>query len=260
MPGTRESAYFVGVNRNKRSVTLDIAQARGPGDRAAADRAVRHPGRELQGRRAGEIRSRLRAAAPEISAADLLLDHRLRPDRAVRAAAWLRQPDPGDGRRDEPDRRAGRAAAEGRRAGRRSVRRASMAASASSPRCATASDRAGAADRHRHARHARRVAGQPGDELPGDRREPAHGSATSIRTSCRIRCSRPPTATSCCRSATTRRSSGSATRSALTHLLEDERFATNAARVREPATGHRHTDAGDAGADRPAGGSSGWRR
>jgi crotonobetainyl-CoA:carnitine CoA-transferase CaiB-like acyl-CoA transferase len=29
MPGTEESAYFVGVNRNKRSVTLDIASAEG---------------------------------------------------------------------------------------------------------------------------------------------------------------------------------------------------------------------------------------
>ncbi len=29
MPGTRESAYFVGVNRNKRSVTLDIARPEG---------------------------------------------------------------------------------------------------------------------------------------------------------------------------------------------------------------------------------------
>ncbi len=29
MPGTQESAYFVGVNRNKRSVTLDIASAEG---------------------------------------------------------------------------------------------------------------------------------------------------------------------------------------------------------------------------------------
>jgi crotonobetainyl-CoA:carnitine CoA-transferase CaiB-like acyl-CoA transferase len=29
MPGTKESAYFVGVNRNKRSVTLDIAKQEG---------------------------------------------------------------------------------------------------------------------------------------------------------------------------------------------------------------------------------------
>ncbi len=29
MPGTRESAYFIGVNRNKQSVTLDIAQPEG---------------------------------------------------------------------------------------------------------------------------------------------------------------------------------------------------------------------------------------
>src|ERR1700723_3822504 len=29
MPGTQESAYFVGVNRNKRSVTLDIARPEG---------------------------------------------------------------------------------------------------------------------------------------------------------------------------------------------------------------------------------------
>jgi crotonobetainyl-CoA:carnitine CoA-transferase CaiB-like acyl-CoA transferase len=29
MPGTKESAYFVGVNRNKRSVTLDIAKPKG---------------------------------------------------------------------------------------------------------------------------------------------------------------------------------------------------------------------------------------
>src|ERR1700758_5267632 len=29
MPGTKESAYFVGTNRNKRSVTLDIAKPEG---------------------------------------------------------------------------------------------------------------------------------------------------------------------------------------------------------------------------------------
>ena len=89
MPGTKESAYFVGVNRNKRSVTLDIAQPEGQAIALQADRAVRHPGGELQGRRAGEIRAGLRAAACGVPAADLLLDHRLRPDRAVCAAARL---------------------------------------------------------------------------------------------------------------------------------------------------------------------------
>jgi crotonobetainyl-CoA:carnitine CoA-transferase CaiB-like acyl-CoA transferase len=29
MPGTEESAYFIGTNRNKRSVTLDIAKPEG---------------------------------------------------------------------------------------------------------------------------------------------------------------------------------------------------------------------------------------
>ena len=66
VPNTKESAYFVGVNRNKKSVTVDIAQARGPGDHPQAARAVRHPGGEFQGRRAGQVRAGLRAAAPNI--------------------------------------------------------------------------------------------------------------------------------------------------------------------------------------------------
>ena len=56
MPGTEESAYFVGVNRNKRSVTLDIAQPEGQELARALIAQSRHPGGELQGRRAGEIR------------------------------------------------------------------------------------------------------------------------------------------------------------------------------------------------------------
>src|SRR5208283_1165737 len=39
MPGTGESAYFVGVNRNKRSVTLDIAVPEG---QAIARRLLAH--------------------------------------------------------------------------------------------------------------------------------------------------------------------------------------------------------------------------
>ena len=57
MPGTRESAYFMGTNRNKHSVTLDISTARRPGHRARSDRAVRYIGGEFQSGCAGEIRS-----------------------------------------------------------------------------------------------------------------------------------------------------------------------------------------------------------
>ena len=136
MPGTQESAYFVGVNRNKRSVTLDIGQPEG---QEIALKLIAGCDILVENFKVGALAKyglgyeQLHAQVP---AADLLLDHRLRPDRAVRAAAGLRQPDPGDGRRHEPDRRAGRTAAEGRRAGRRPVRRACMAASASWRRCA----------------------------------------------------------------------------------------------------------------------------
>ena len=45
---------------------------------------------------------------------------------------------------------------------------------------------------------------------------------------------------------------------ALTHLLADARFATNAARVEQPPARHRHADAGDAAAsDRLVGGEAG---
>ena len=63
MPGTKESAYFVGVNRNKRSVTLDIAQPEGQAIARQLIAQMRHPGGEFQGRRAGEIRAGLRGAA-----------------------------------------------------------------------------------------------------------------------------------------------------------------------------------------------------
>ena len=59
MPNTKESAYFVGVNRNKRSVTLDIAQPEGQELALRLIAGLRHPGGEFQGRRAGEIRARL---------------------------------------------------------------------------------------------------------------------------------------------------------------------------------------------------------
>ena len=55
---------------------------------AALARARRRARRELQGRRAREVRARLRDAVATVESAHrLLLDHRLRPGRAVRASA-----------------------------------------------------------------------------------------------------------------------------------------------------------------------------
>ena len=200
-----------------------------------------------------------RSCIATVSAADLLLDHRVRPDRAVCAAAWLRLADPGDGRRDEPDRRAGRTAAEGRRAGRRSVRRPVWLHR--HPRRAAPSrrDGAGTADRHRHAGYARGVAGEPGDELPGDRREPCaarqpaseHRAVPGVpdggwphRAVDRQR----PDVQAVLRGV---RADASAGGCALRH----QRGAGG-----EPPVGDRHADAGDAGGNQPAGGWTGWRR
>src|SRR3546814_11838460 len=61
-------------------------QARGPEAGARADRLLRHPGRELQGREPRALRARLRRPEGEPSRPHLLLDHRLRPDGTLRAA------------------------------------------------------------------------------------------------------------------------------------------------------------------------------
>ena len=173
MPGTKESAYFVGVNRNKRSVTLDIAKPEGQAIALRLIAQMRHPGGELQGRRAGEIRPRLRAAAREVSAADLLLDHRLRPDRAVCAAARamtsLIQAMGGvmslTGEPDGLPQKVGVPVADlfAGLYGCIGILAALRHRDADGP---------GAADRYRHAGHARGVAGEPGDELSRHRREP----------------------------------------------------------------------------------------
>ena len=98
-------------------------QAGRPARRARAGGALRHRAREFQGRHAQALRSRLRKPEGDQSAADLLLDHRLRPDRPEARRAGLRLHDPGDGRPDERHRRsrrqARRRAAEGRRADHR---------------------------------------------------------------------------------------------------------------------------------------------
>ncbi|CAA9264541.1 MAG: L-carnitine dehydratase/bile acid-inducible protein F, partial [uncultured Acetobacteraceae bacterium] len=148
-------------------------QTRGPSDRPPPARTLRRAGGELQGRRPGEIRAGLGAAFAEAPAADLLLHHRLRADRSLRAPPGLRQPHPRHGRHHVPDGRARRAAAEGGRAGGRPLRRPLWLHRPPGGAEPPQRDRAGPAHRHRHAGHAPGLAGEPGHELPRHRREPA---------------------------------------------------------------------------------------
>jgi Predicted acyl-CoA transferases/carnitine dehydratase len=83
---TSDAGYFLSVNRGKRSIAVDLADAEGQ-KRAGARGAGRHRAGEFQGRRAGEIRPRLRRSRRGQSGADLLLDHRLRAERPRRDQA-----------------------------------------------------------------------------------------------------------------------------------------------------------------------------
>ena len=82
MPGTKESAYFIGVNRNKQSVTLDIGQ---PDGQEIALKLIADCDILVENFKVGALAKyglgyeQLHA---RVSAADLLLDHRLWPDRA----------------------------------------------------------------------------------------------------------------------------------------------------------------------------------
>ena len=86
MPGTQESAYFVGVNRNKQSVTLDIGQPEG---QEIALKLIAGCDILVENFKVGALEKyglgyeQLHA---KLSEADLLLDHRLRADRTLRAA------------------------------------------------------------------------------------------------------------------------------------------------------------------------------
>ena len=100
--GTRTAAYFLAVNRNKRSIRLDLQDRRGSRGAAPAARAVGRAGRELPRRRdgrAGVRRRRARRAQPgPRPPRDLGLRHR----RPRCGEAGLRLRDPG-GRRADVD-------------------------------------------------------------------------------------------------------------------------------------------------------------
>ena len=79
------SAYFLGVNRNKRSVALDLKIARRPDGAARVARRRGRVRREHQAWQPGQARIQRRGHSRAESAADSLLDQRLRPHRAAPA-------------------------------------------------------------------------------------------------------------------------------------------------------------------------------
>ena len=94
---TRESAYFLCTNRNKRSITVDMASPEGQQtlrDLAAKADIV------LENFKTGGLQQY------GLDYASLNAIHRLWPKRPLRCAPRLRLPDPGHGRADEYHRRA----------------------------------------------------------------------------------------------------------------------------------------------------------
>ena len=84
-----ECAHFVWLNRGKESVVLDLAKA---DDKALLEAMLAKADVFVQNLKPGALgQARLcrRAPAPGLSAADLLLDLRLRRQRPVRAAQGL---------------------------------------------------------------------------------------------------------------------------------------------------------------------------
>ena len=153
-----------------------------PAHREEARGALGRRHRELQDRRACEVRARLRGAVEGEPAPRLLLGHRLRPGRPVQASRRLRPAGAGHGRHHGPDRAAGRRTDARRRRlrgrddrhlfGRRNQRGAERAQH----------DRQGQLHRHGAARHAGRRAGEPGIELSGQRQgAKAHGQRAPRR-------------------------------------------------------------------------------
>ena len=77
---------------------MRLRDRRGQAHRQEAGGALRRADRELQGRRARQVRARLQEPGAGLPAADLLLGDRLRPGRTLRDARRLRPHGPGHGR------------------------------------------------------------------------------------------------------------------------------------------------------------------
>ena len=103
---TSEAAYYLGANRNKRSIAIDIAL---PAGQALIRRLATQVDVLVENFKVGDL-ARYGLDAHTLQARqpgpDRLLDHRLRPDRPLQGPGRLRLRGAGHGRADERHRRA----------------------------------------------------------------------------------------------------------------------------------------------------------
>ena len=169
--------------RHQSRQTLDRARFRERGraaHRSQAGGALRRADREFQGRRARQIRPRLCQPEQGMPAPDLLLGHRLRPDRALCRPRRLRPDGAGHGRDHGPDRGARWRAPARRGSGRRYLHRHLFGRRHPRRAARARADRPRLPGGYRAGRQPGRRARQPGAQLPGLRPGPqAHRQRAS---------------------------------------------------------------------------------
>ena len=165
-----QASYFLALNRNKRSLTLDFKDERG---KQIVRKLAREADVVVENYKAGTLDRLglgLRGAAQGQPRADLGVDHRLRAERSQQGPAWLRLRHPGTRRPDEHHRRARRAADERGRAHRRHHRCVQRGHLGAGGTAGARPDGQGTALRDLAAGHSGGVVDQPGEQLPDGRR------------------------------------------------------------------------------------------